>query len=101
MTKGRHPIAVLDLRVHAAPVDGDVPPTKSEVKFRDSSQVLSVIGRAVRDALVEAGVRPWADPSSPMPGDVAQRRFELRRLGDRWEREVGGQGIGDGEQGTG
>src|SRR5689334_17949367 len=101
MMKGRHPIAVLDIRVHPATVDVNVHPTKSEVKFRDSSHVLSVIGRAVRDALVEGGVRPWADASSPMPGDVAQRRFELRRLGDRWEREVGGQGAGDRGQGTG
>jgi DNA mismatch repair protein MutL len=101
MMKGRHPIAVLDIRVHPATVDVNVHPTKSEVKFRDSSHVLSVIGRAVRDALVEGGVRPWADASSPMPGEVAQRRFELRRLGDRWEREVGSQGTGDGGQGMG
>jgi DNA mismatch repair protein MutL len=99
MMKGRHPIAVLDIRVHPATVDVNVHPTKSEVKFRDSSHVLSVIGRAVRDALVEGGVRPWADTSSPMPGDVAQRRFELRRLGERWEREVGGEGTGRQETG--
>jgi DNA mismatch repair protein MutL len=93
MMKGRHPIAVLDIRVHPATVDVNVHPTKSEVKFRDSSHVLSVIGRAVRDALVEGGVRPWADTSGPMPGDVAQRRFELRRLGERWEQpEPGSQG---------
>jgi DNA mismatch repair protein MutL len=93
MMKGRHPVAVLDIRVHPSTVDVNVHPTKSEVKFRDSSRVLSVIGRAVRDALVESGVRPWADASSPMPGEVAQRRFELRRLGDRWERpEPGRQG---------
>ncbi len=102
MMKGRHPIAVLDIRVHPATVDVNVHPTKSEVKFRDSAHVLGVIGRSVRDALVEGGVRPWADASSsPMPGDVAQRRFELRRLGDRWEREVGGQGTGDRGQETG
>jgi DNA mismatch repair protein MutL len=101
MMKGRHPIAVLDMRVHPATVDVNVHPTKSEVKFRDSAYVLSVLGRAVRDALVEGGVRPWADPASPLPGEVAQRRFELRRLGDRWEREVGGQGTGDGGQGMG
>jgi len=101
MMKGRHPVAVLDIRVDPGTVDVNVHPTKSEVKFRDSSRVLSVIGRAVRDALVESGVRTWSDPSSAMPGDVAQRRFELRRLGDRWEREIGGQGTGDRGQGTG
>jgi DNA mismatch repair protein MutL len=91
MMKGRHPIAVLDIRVHPATVDVNVHPTKSEVKFRDSSHVLSVIGRAVRDALVEGGVRPWADASSPMPGEVAQRRFELRRLGERWDQPETGR----------
>jgi len=91
MMKGRHPIAVLDIRVHPATVDVNVHPTKSEVKFRDSSHVLSVIGRAVRDALVEGGVRPWADASSPMPGEVAQRRFELRRLGERWDQPDAGR----------
>jgi DNA mismatch repair protein MutL len=101
MMKGRHPVAVLDIRVDPGTVDVNVHPTKSEVKFRDSSRVLSVIGRAVRDALVESGVRTWADPSSSMPGEVAQRRFELRRLGDRWEREIGGQGAGDEGRGRG
>jgi len=43
-----------------------------------------VIGRAVRDALIDSGVRTWADPATPAPGEVAQRRFELRRLGDRY-----------------
>jgi DNA mismatch repair protein MutL len=84
LMKGRHPLAALDIRVHPSSVDVNVHPTKSEVKFRDSGRVFSVIGRAVRDALVDGGVRPWAD--DPAPFEVAQRRFELRRLGDRWER---------------
>jgi DNA mismatch repair protein MutL len=92
LMKGRHPLAALDIRVHPSSVDVNVHPTKSEVKFRDSGRVFSVIGRAVRDALVDGGVRPWADDPAPAPFEVAQRRFELRRLGDRWEqrsREVG------------
>jgi DNA mismatch repair protein MutL len=93
LMKGRHPLAALDIRVHPSSVDVNVHPTKSEVKFRDSGRVLSVIGRAVRDALVDGGVRPWADASTPAPFDVAQRRFELRRLGDRWDhQEISSQG---------
>jgi DNA mismatch repair protein MutL len=92
MMRGRHPVAVLDIGVHPSSVDVNVHPTKSEVKFRDTPRVFSVLGRAVRDALVESGVRPWADPAVPLPGEVAQRRFELRRLGDRWERELGKHG---------
>ncbi len=94
MMKGRHPVAALDIRVHPASVDVNVHPTKSEVKFRDTPKVMGVIGRAVREALIEGGVRPWTDAATPAPGEVAQRRFELRRMGDRWDqrsREVGQQ----------
>ena len=94
MMKGRHPIAALDIRVHPASVDVNVHPTKSEVKFRDTPRVMGVIGRAVREALIEGGVRPWDDPAAPAAGEIAQRRFELRRFGDRWEREAGGREIG-------
>lgn len=82
LMKGRHPLAVLDVRMHPGAVDVNVHPTKSEVKFRNGMRVFSVLGRAVRDALVDSGVRPWAEAgAAPLPGEVAQRRFELRRLG--------------------
>jgi DNA mismatch repair protein MutL len=96
LMKGRHPLAALDIRVHPSSVDVNVHPTKSEVKFRDSGRVFSVIGRAVRDALVDGGVRPWADDSAPASFDIAQRRFELRRLGDRWDRTAPGSPVGNG-----
>ncbi len=85
LMKGRHPLAVLDIRVHPSSVDVNIHPTKSEVKFRDAPRVLGVIGRAVRDALVDSGVRPWAEAGAPHPVETAQRRFELRRIGSRWE----------------
>jgi len=98
MMKGRHPVAALDIRVHPSVVDVNVHPTKSEVKFRDTPKVMGVIGRAVREALIEGGVRPWTDAATPAPGEVAQRRFELRRLGDRWERSETGR-LADQEAG--
>ncbi len=95
MMKGRHPVAALDIQLHPSMVDVNVHPTKSEVKFRDSARVMGALSRAVREALIESGgVRPWSDPASPAPGDVAQRRFELRRLGDRGEREAGERELG-------
>jgi DNA mismatch repair protein MutL len=81
LMKGRHPMAILNITVHPAAVDVNVHPTKSEVKFRNTTQVMSVLGRAVRTALLESGVRPWEEPGVPASLDTAQRRFELRRLG--------------------
>ncbi len=78
LMKGRHPLAVLDIRVHPAAVDVNVHPTKSEVKFRYQGMVHGVLGRAIRDALInEAGVQPWADATTDLEG--VQRRFELRQ----------------------
>lgn len=81
LMKGRHPMAILNIDVHPAAVDVNVHPTKSEVKFRNTTQVMSVLGRAVRAALLESGVHPWGEPGVPALLDTAQRRFELRRLG--------------------
>lgn len=65
LMKGRHPIVVLAVDVHPAAVDVNIHPTKAEVKFRNPQRVLSVIGRAVRDALVEGtGVAPWSDAAN-------------------------------------
>jgi DNA mismatch repair protein MutL len=80
LMKGRHPIAVLDIRVHPSAVDVNVHPTKSEVKFRYAPRVHSLLGRSVRDALVEgAGVPTWAAANAD--AESLQRRFELRQLG--------------------
>lgn len=80
LMKGRHPLAVLDMRVHPSTVDVNVHPTKSEVKFQFQSRVNGVLGRAIREALLEgAGVQPWSEAAAAM--ESAQRRFELRQVG--------------------
>jgi DNA mismatch repair protein MutL len=95
LMKGRHPLAVIDLRVHPGAVDINIHPTKSEVKFRDSARVFGALGRAVRDALIEgAGVNPW-DTATPTT-ETAQRRFDLRSLGGRFDQEPGEREIGRG-----
>ncbi|WP_322487866.1 DNA mismatch repair endonuclease MutL [Chloroflexus sp.] len=78
LMKGRFPIAILDLHVHPAAIDVNVHPTKSEVKFRYAAHVHSVLGRAIRDALISGADIPVWDAPDPA---TAQRRFELRRLG--------------------
>lgn len=80
LMKGRHPMVVLDIAVHPAAVDVNVHPTKSEVRFRHQSRVMSVLGRAIREALLEGSeVQPWADAVPAAEG--VQRRFELRQVG--------------------
>ncbi len=66
---GRHPVAVLDLRVPHDEVDVNVHPTKAEVRFRDESAVFGAVQRAVRQALIEGSPVPHA--LTPLPSGPA------------------------------
>ncbi len=52
---GRHPLAVVDLRLDPATVDVNVHPTKSEVRFLDERAACRAISRATRAAVVHFG----------------------------------------------
>ncbi len=54
----RYPTVLLMLELSAAGVDVNVHPQKSEVRFRDSSLVHSVVLRALREALRRADLTP-------------------------------------------
>ncbi len=56
----RYPLAVLCIEIDPAAIDVNVSPTKSEVKFTREGPVFDVVRRAIRDALLEAGMVPDA-----------------------------------------
>jgi DNA mismatch repair protein MutL len=71
---GRHPIAVIDLRMPPDEVDVNVHPTKAEVRLRREREVFGALQRAVRGAVSAFGVVPSASPAlwpaRPIGGDV-------------------------------
>lgn len=56
----RYPLALLCIEIDPASIDVNVSPTKSEVKFTREGPVFDVVRRAIRDALLEAGMVPDA-----------------------------------------
>jgi DNA mismatch repair protein MutL len=81
---GKHPTAVLLVEMSPAGVDVNVHPTKTEVRFRDSSAVHQTVYRACRDALRARDLTPiweWKKRESIEP--VKKRVGSLLR---RWRR---------------
>jgi DNA mismatch repair protein MutL len=88
LTVGRHPIAVVDLRLPYEEVDVNVHPTKAEVRFRQENEAFAAVQRAVRQALLEQAPVPSvpptagtavaepATPEEPTPPPLWQRAVE-------------------------
>ncbi len=58
LRRDRFPFAALFVGVPVQEVDVNVHPTKAEVRFRDASGLRSLLVRAVREALSNAGITP-------------------------------------------
>jgi DNA mismatch repair protein MutL len=116
---GRHPIAVLDIRLPYDQVDVNVHPGKAEVRFLREHEVFTAVQRAVRRAVIDsAGVplvrgplapavapaTPWQAagpsftrpdilPASPSPEAATQGRGDAKTGGSR--SASGHEGDGD------
>jgi len=69
-TPGSQPVAYLFIDVPEDEVDVNVHPAKVEVRFRESSQVYSLVQRSVRDAL-DAGAERGQEPLAGAPLESA------------------------------
>ncbi len=63
---GRHPVAVLEIALLPQELDVNIHPAKSEVKFRNESEVFRAVQKAVRQALVaQTPVPQIEEPAAP------------------------------------
>ncbi|MGD0540107.1 MAG: DNA mismatch repair endonuclease MutL [Tepidisphaeraceae bacterium] len=76
---GRHPAAILLISMPPQDVDVNVHPTKSEVRFRDSTRIHGLVLSAVREKLLGSDLTPSAVPA---------RQFFSRPLDDPNRRDL-------------
>ncbi|HXF50346.1 MAG TPA: DNA mismatch repair endonuclease MutL [Dehalococcoidia bacterium] len=85
LLSGRHPLAIVHLRLPPDEVDPNVHPTKAEVRLRREREVLGVVRDAVRATLARLSAARAVAPATPPPQDPAsvgsgdtRKREELR-----------------------
>lgn len=96
---GRHPIAVVDLRLPYEEVDVNVHPTKAEVRFRQENDAFAAVQRAVRQALLEQAPVPSLRSSA----DIAVARPatpEGTAPPPLWQRALEAEGLANAAAGT-
>ena len=79
---GRHPIAILDIRLPESDVDVNVHPTKAEVRLLREGLVFDSVRRAIHQTLAQAGVaRSWQSGEDGHDGEAETHLRGLRVLG--------------------
>jgi DNA mismatch repair protein MutL len=74
---GRHPLAVIDIRLPPADVDVNVHPSKLEVRLRNEREVFALLQREVRRTLTQrsplapVSATTWVGVPRPSPPDAA------------------------------
>jgi DNA mismatch repair protein MutL len=61
---GKHPVAVVDISITASDVDVNIHPAKTEVKFRNESDVFRAVQKAVRSSLTAQMAVPRIDDTT-------------------------------------
>jgi DNA mismatch repair protein MutL len=90
---GRHPIAVVDLRLPPEELDVNVHPTKAEVRFRDERAVFAALQSAVRATVLAEAPVPQLAVLEPTFADAAGD--EPRPL-PLWEAQPGSEPVPSG-----
>jgi DNA mismatch repair protein MutL len=98
---GRHPTCMLMIEMDPGSVDVNVHPAKTEVRFRDTSLVHSVVLRAVREALQRADLTPTfttaggqTDPRAILP-PVQTSPASVSAFIDYFKRDLPSQAQGN------
>ena len=72
---GRHPVAIIKIRIPPGEVDVNIHPTKAEVKFRNERAMFAAVQKAVRSTLVEsAPLARIEDPVAPYTAPPSARQ---------------------------
>jgi DNA mismatch repair protein MutL len=80
---GRHPVAVLAIELPLPEVDVNIHPAKSEVKFRNESEVFRAVQKAVRQSLVAQMPVPKIEEAAATyaaPPSYRQQAWDLPRF---------------------